>query len=130
MVKYWLGVALRRRQTLIYMAHHHLLQYQGSACSKLTEELLRYVLEKYRGDFYVCTLFALGQYWERVLCTKHRWVHVTTKDNAEIIIANSGHEHLEDLPVEVTFENGKQMLVLASIPPTESVTIDLAGGVS
>ncbi len=126
MLKYWIRLARRKRQTFIFMAHHHLLQYKGIACIRLVEEILRHVLADHRGDFYVSTLFGLGQYWERVLCPKHRWVSVTPGDGMVIKVANNGNEPLSNIPIEVTFTNGKQLLTLASLPPKETITIHLA----
>lgn len=125
MLKYWLSLARRRRQTFIFMAHHHLLQYKGTACSQLTEEILRHVLEEHRGDFYISTLFGLGQYWERVLCPKHRWVSVANGNRTVINATNKGNEPLDDIPIDVTFKNGKRLLILVSLPAKQTVSIDL-----
>lgn len=123
MLKYWIGLAKRTRRTFIFMAHHHLLRYEGIAGTHAAEEILRHILADYRGDFYVSTLFGLGQYWERVLCPKHRWVSVTTHDRTVMDVTNKGNEPLYDIPIEITFANRKQLLVLVSLPPESTITI-------
>jgi hypothetical protein len=123
MLKYWMGLAVRRRGTFIYMAHQHLLRYEGMAGTAATEEILRHVLEYYRGDFYVSTVFGIGQYWERVLCPQHRWVSVVISDGTVMEATNKGNEALDDIPIEITFSNGKQLLMLVSLPAERKIII-------
>jgi hypothetical protein len=123
MLKYWMGLALRKRGTFIYMAHQHLLRYEGMAGSAATEEILRHVLAYYRGDFYVSTVFGLGQYWDRILCPKHRWVSIAVHDSAVLEVTNKGNDILEDIPIEITFSDGRQLLMLVSLPANKKITI-------
>jgi hypothetical protein len=124
MLKYWIGLVLRRRQTFIYMTHHHALRYQGISCLNLTEEILRHVIQDYRGSFYISTLYGLGEYWDRVLCPEHRWVSAG-HDNGVIQVSNSGDETLNDIPVEITFSGGQRLLALADLPPGQATSLPL-----
>jgi hypothetical protein len=125
MLKYWIGLARRRRRAFIFMAHHHLLRYEGVAATHCAEEVLRHVIADCKGDFYISTLLGVGRYWERVLCPKHRWVSVGTLDRMKIELHNKGEEQLEDIPVEVTINNRRQMLLLVSLPPKSNVSLSL-----
>lgn len=125
MLKYWMGHARRTRKAFIFMAHHHLLRYQGVAGTHCAEEVLRYAISTCKGDFYVSTLLGIGRYWERVLCPKHRWVSVAYEGN-QITVNNTGDQELDDIPLEITFANGKEVLVLKNILPGQSTSINLA----
>ncbi|MCK4245427.1 MAG: hypothetical protein KAX20_07370, partial [Candidatus Omnitrophica bacterium] len=124
MLKYWIGLALRKQQSFIYMTHHHALRYQGISCLNLTEEILRHIIQDYKGNFYISTIYGLGEYWDRVLCPKHRWVSATHNGGA-IEISNNGKETLEGIPVEIAFSSGKKLLVLADLPPQKTTSVFL-----
>jgi hypothetical protein len=123
MLKYWMGVAIRKRRAFVYMTHHHALRFKGNACISMTEEILRHAIQDYRGNFYISTVYGLGEYWDRVLCPKHRWVKAEVKDGNAVAVSNTGDEALEGIPVEVAFSGGKKMLVLADLPPQQVRTI-------
>jgi hypothetical protein len=123
MLKYWMGEALRRRQVFVLMVHHHVLQYKGCACMGMTEEILRWAIQACRGNFYISTVCGLGQYWDRVLCPRHRWVSVEITEDGTVYVSNKGDQPLDDVPVEVIFTNGKSLLVTADIPAESTVTI-------
>lgn len=125
MLKYWIYLARKRRQTFVFMAHQHLLRYEGIAGTHAAEAILRHVLADCRGDFYVTTVYGLGWYWDRVLCPKHGKVSVEIKDANTISVYNTGNDALESIPVEVTFSNGGQLLVLADLPANGAVDINL-----
>ena len=115
-LKYWMALARRTRRTFIFMAHHHLLRYESVAGSHCAEAVLRHAMEGCKGDFYISTLTGIGRYWERVLCTQHRWVSVSFESDM-IMVANKGDEPLENIPVEISFADNKQLLVLVNVPP-------------
>ena len=89
MLKYWVGVARRTGRALVFLAHHHLMRYEGQARFHLVEELLRDVLADQDGDLYVGTLTAVGRYWRDVLSERTRCVQVTQEQN-RITVTNSG----------------------------------------
>jgi hypothetical protein len=123
MLKYWMGLARRTRRTFIFMAHHHLLRYQGIAGTHATEEVLRHALSDCKGDFYITTLYGLGWYWERVLCPKHRRISTRILGDNAIQVNNNGQERLEDIPIEIGFSGGKKLLILVSLPPNATQTV-------
>ena len=125
MLKYWIYLARKRRQTFVFMAHQHLLRYEGIAGTHCAEAILRHILDDCRGDFYVTTVYGLGWYWERVLCPEHRRVSVEIKDAHTITVHNNGDDALDGIPVEIAFSNGGNLLVLADLPAKGSVDIGL-----
>ena len=124
MLKYWTYHARRHGRVMLFMAHHHLRGYESGACFRLTEEMLREVLAEGDGDFYLGTMTAVGLYWERVLCPKHKWVAATTGAGLDFTVANRGDKALDAIPVEVRFSNGKRTLALVDIPAGGSTTVN------
>jgi hypothetical protein len=122
MVKYWVGSARRTGRALVFLAHHHLMRYQGHASLHLVEELLRHVLADQQGDLYVGTLTAVGRYWRDVLSERTRCVLVTLEHN-RITVTNSGPRALNALPLEISLSGGRQHLRLVSIPAYSSITL-------
>lgn len=115
MLKYWMGLARRTGQTFLYMAHHHLMLYEGWSCYRLSEELFRYVLAECDGDFYIASVCALGLYWERVLCPEHRCVHVEINGQT-VTVRNTGDADLDRLPLEIDLGKGRRYMTLVDVP--------------
>ena len=116
MLKYWTAHARRHGRAMVFMAHHHLRGYEASTCFRLTEEMLRHVLDDYQGDLYVATMTAVGLYWERVLCPAHRWVAAEPAGGVSFTVTNTGDETLDAIPVEVAFTGGRRTLALVDVP--------------
>lgn len=126
MLKYWLWLAGVRRTVFIYMAHHHLLRYEGMACTGMTETFLRFVMERGGGMYYITTLYGLGKYWDDVLCPRHRCVQVQMIGGRELEVANRGGTPMEGIPVEVRFAGGRRMVVLADVPAAGTTRVSVA----
>jgi hypothetical protein len=126
-LKYWMGLARRTRRVFLFMAHHHLLRYEGIAGTHCAEAILRYAIEDCKGDFFISTVTGIGRYWDRVLCPQHRWV-ATTLEESTLVVSNKGNEPLNSVPVEITFSENKQLLVLVDIPPESTVRVPLKQG--
>ncbi len=124
MLKYWMHLARREGSHFLYMAHQHLVRYFDNACYHLTEEMLRYVLGDCHGDFWVATVSSMAMYWENVLCPEHRIVKAVIEDG-RVVVANTGEEDLDHVPVEVETADGKGLMVLVDVPAGQSVTVDL-----
>lgn len=122
MLKYWLHAARRAQGTFLFMAHHHLLLYEGWSCYHITEEFFRHVLADCDGDFYVATVTALGRYWRDVLSPKTRVVEVRI-DRERVVVANSGHRDLHGLPVEIELETGGSFMVLADVEAGQEAVV-------
>ena len=124
MLKYWIGAARRTGRALVFLAHHHLMRYQGNESAALVEELLRHVLADQDGDLYLGTLTAVGRYWRDVLSPRTRCVGVSVADN-RITVANAGPRPLDGLPLEIDLGGGRRQLRLVSVPAQGSVTVEV-----
>ena len=110
---------------MVYMCHQHLRQFEGYACTRFTEYLLRTVLADCHGDFYINTLFGIGKYWSEVLSTKTRRVTVLLVGN-RIVVENRSDIDVERVPVDLYLAGGARSTLLVSVRSGESVTIDVA----
>ena len=124
MLKYWTWHARRQGRAMVLMAHHHLRGWESAGCFRLTEELIRDAVGRMHGDLYLGTMSAVGLYWERVLCPKHRWVRTGTDGGFSFTVTNRGDRDLEAVPVEVTFSDGRKTLTLVNIPANGCATVD------
>lgn len=122
MLKFWLGFARRHGRALVYLAHHHLVMYEGNACYHLTAELLRHVLADTEGDVYPATLTALGRYWRDVLSERSRCVRITVT-GGQVTVENTGARDLTGLPVEIDLAGGGRYLRLVDMSARSAVTI-------
>jgi hypothetical protein len=122
MLQYWLHAARRTGRVFLFMAHHHLMRYEGTSCRQLTREFFRYALDECHGDLYPATVTALGLYWERVLCPEHRWVRLTW-DGTSVRVSNAGTADLEGLPLEILLAGGKRFMVLVDVPAGGAVDV-------
>ena len=124
MVKYWVGAARRTGRALVFLAHHHLMRYEGRASAALVEELLRHVLAEQAGDLFVATLTAAGRYWRDVLSERTRCVQATPAQN-RIVVVNSGPRALEGLPLEISLSGGRRWMKLIAVPAYSSVVVEV-----
>lgn len=114
MLKYWLHAMQRKKTAFIYMAHHHLLQYQGEACYRITEEFFDHLLRYGNGDFYLGTMTALGRYWRDVLNPTTKCIQIERRD-AMIIVRNNGTKKQSRLPLEIKLQDGRIFLNLVDV---------------
>lgn len=126
MLKFWVGFARRNGRALVYLAHHHLVMYEGNACYNLTAELLRHVLADTEGDVYCGTLTAVGRYWRDVLSERTRCVRVSW-DGDGVSVENSGDRELRGLPVEIELAGGGRFMRLVDVPAGGTVRVGLYG---
>ncbi|MCZ7637760.1 MAG: hypothetical protein M5U12_18020 [Verrucomicrobia bacterium] len=122
-LKYWLHAAARTGRAFIFLSHHHLLRYEGTACYHCTEELLRYVLEEGAGRCEIGTVTALGRYWRDVLSPQTRCVAVETGERS-VAVRNSSERPLAGVPVEVDLGGGRQLLTLVDLPGEGEVRVE------
>jgi len=125
MLKYWLHAARRTGRVFLFMAHHHLLLYEGTSCYQLTREFFRYALAECHGDIYPATVTALGLYWERVLCPEHRWVRIA-HDGASATVQNTGTADLERLPLEIALCGGRRYMTLVDVAAGQKTVVPVA----
>ncbi len=127
MLRFWLHRSRRRARPMVFMCHQHLRQWEGPACMRFTEALLRSVLADFHGDFRVDTLFGVGKYWKEVLSPRTRRVSVR-RDGTALTVENGGDMDFEDLPVDLELADGARSTVLVSVRASGSARIDLADG--
>jgi hypothetical protein len=121
-LKYWLHAARRTGRVFLFMAHHHLLMYEGTSCYQLTREFFRYALAETHGDLYAATVTSLGLYWERVLCPEHRWVRLAVEGES-VVVENTGTADLDQLPLEIDLGGGRRFMALVRAAAHEKTTV-------
>lgn len=126
-LKFWLGFARRNGRALVYLAHHHLVLYEGNACYNLTAELLRHVLADTEGDIYPATLTALGRYWRDVLSPRTRSLRIQVEEGC-VWLENTGSRDLTGIPLETELVGGGRYLRLLDVPARGTVKVGRADG--
>ena len=126
MIRYWIHQAHRRGIPVIFMCHQHMRQFSGHSCTRFTEYVLRYVLSRFNGDLHINTVYGVGIYWNELFSPKNRTVYVECQGNG-VIVRNTGQVDLSAVPVDISYQGGRQATVLVDLPPGSSFRI-LAGG--
>ena len=126
MFVYWLHRGWRCAIPVVYMCHQHMRMFSGTACSRMTEYVLRHVLTEFNGDLFIDTVYGIGAYWREVL--KPEGGRVTAGcDRGEVVVQNSGDLSFTDVPVDVVYEGGQRSTFLVSLQPRTAMTLDGAG---
>ncbi len=123
MLHFWLHRSHRLRLPMVYMCHQHMRQFDGLACTRFTEHMLRHVLTDYHGDFYIDTLYGIGAYWRDVLSSKTRRVSVAI-DGETVTINNGSELDLEQAPVDLAYRGGVRRTLLVDVPAGATVNIE------
>ena len=110
---------------MVYMCHQHMRQFEGQACVRITEYLLRTVLADFHGDFKVDTLLGVGKYWREVLSVKTRRISLTLT-GTRLVVENRSDVDFEMIPVDLVLAGGGRSTVLVSVQSGASRTVDLA----
>jgi hypothetical protein len=126
MLLFWLHRSQRLDRPMVYMCHQHMRQWEGDACSRITERLLRAVLADSHGEFYIDTLFGVGKYWREVLSPKTRRVAVRL-DGTRLHVDNRSDWNFDRLPVDVELDDGSRSTVLVDVPSGQAIEVDLKG---
>ena len=114
MVRFWLHRSARRGIPMVFMCHQHMRQWEGPACMRFTEEILRSALADFHGEFFVDTVFGAGKYWREVLSPATRTATVSLAGN-RLVVENAGDMDFERVPVDLDLAGGGRMTVLASV---------------
>lgn len=125
MLLFWLSRSQRLGVPMVYMCHQHMRQFEGQACVRITEYLLRTVLADFHGDFKVDTLFGVGKYWREVLSVKTRRISLTLT-GTRLVVENLSDTDFEMIPVDLVLAGGGRSTVLVSVQSGASRTVDLA----
>ena len=124
MLRFWLHRSLRLGRPMVFMCHQHMRQWEGPACGRFTEHLLRAALADFRGDFYVDTLFGVGKYWRETLSPQTRRV-AAKLDDARLVVENRSDADFERVPVDLELEGGGRTTLLVAARSGQTVEIDL-----
>ncbi len=114
MLKFWVAFARRNRRAMVYLAHHHMVMYEGMACLNLTSELLRFILSDMEGDIHSATLTSLGRYWRDVLSEKQRSINLDVEAGC-LRVHNTSKRAWTGIPVEVSTKSGNTWMMLLDI---------------
>ncbi|MGV8042537.1 MAG: hypothetical protein AB2L07_21640 [Thermoanaerobaculaceae bacterium] len=122
---FWVHRAHRLGIPMVFMCHQHLRLFEGWACSRLTEAILRYVLHRFSGDLWISTVYGIGVYWRDVL-SERRTVKTELHDGV-VTIRNHGNLTHCDVPVDLTLAGGGRATVLVDLEPGVEVRLDARG---
>lgn len=124
MVTFWMHAAHRRGVPMIFMCHQHMRQFDGDACTRFTESLLRRALTRFGGDLHVNTVFGVGKYWREALGPRTRRI-VARVEGDHLIVENGSDVDFSDVPVDLTIADGRRFTELVHLPAGERVTLRL-----
>jgi hypothetical protein len=122
---FWVHRAHRLGIPVVFMCHQHMRLFDGWACTRLTEGVLRHVLHAFSGDLWVDTVYGIGVYWRDVLSERAR-VTVRMEDGLVRVRSSAPLAHGQ-VPVDVTFEGGGRATVLVDLAPGSEVALDARG---
>ena len=125
MLLFWLHRTRRLGMPMVFMCHQHMRQFEGKACARFTEHVIRSVLAGFHGEFRIDTLFGIGKYWREVLSPKTRRVAVSL-EGARLRVENRSDMDFERVPVDLEWDGGRRSTVLVSVRSGTSASVDLA----
>lgn len=124
MLRFWLHRSCRLGRPMVFMCHQHMRQWEGPACGRFTEHLLRSTLADFHGEFAIDTLFGVGKYWREVLSPRTRRVAVAL-DGARLRIENRSDVDFTQVPVDLELADGGRTTVLVSVRAGQTVELKL-----
>lgn len=124
MLRFWLHRACRLGRPMVFMCHQHMRQWEGPACGRFAEHLLRSALADFHGEFAIDTLFGVGKYWREVLSPRTRRVAVAL-DGARLRIENRSDVDFTQVPVDLELADGGRTTVLVSVRAGQTVELKL-----
>ena len=125
MLLFWLHRTKRLGIPMIFMCHQHMRQFEGKACARFTEYLIRSVLADFHGEFRIDTLFGIGKYWREVLSPQTRSVLVSL-EGTRLAVENRSDMDFERVPVDLELADGGQTTKLVSVRSGEKIVLDLS----
>lgn len=124
MLRFWLHRSCRLGLPMIFMCHQHMRQWEGPACGRFTEHLLRSALADFNGECRIDTLFGIGKYWREVLSPQTRRVSVAL-DGARLTVENRSDVDFERVPVDLELADGARSTVLVSVRSGQKIEMDM-----
>lgn len=122
---FWVHRACRLGIPVIFMCHQHLRLYDGWACTRLTEAVLRYVVDRCDGELWINTVYGVGVYWRDFLSEKR--VVSTAVEDGQVLVQLAGSLDHSAVPVDLFLEGGGRATVLVNLKPGASVRLDARG---
>lgn len=110
------------------MCHQHMKLFEGWACARLTEAILRYLLHRFHGDLWINTVYGIGVYWRDVL-SEQKLVRCELVDKDSFRISNPTDLEYARLPIDLRFEDGSTATILVDAPAQSDCIVDIRGGV-
>lgn len=125
---FWMHRAHRLGMPVVFMCHQHMRLYEGWACTRFTEAILRYVLEGFGGDLWISTVYGVGVYWRDILSEKRR--AAVTIEEGQARVEYSGSLEYTSVPLDLTLEGGGRATVLVDLTLGSSLRVDARGAVA
>jgi hypothetical protein len=97
-------------------------QFDGVACSRLTEGLLDQVVNGFNGDQFIDTVYGVGRYWLDVLSPYTGMVSVKT-DLSGVVVANRSDRSIDAVPVDIELKDGRRLTRLVNLMPFQTTTV-------
>ena len=126
MVMFWLHRSQRRGIPMVFMCHQHMRQFDGHACTRFTESILRQALGGFHGDLHINTMFGMGKYWREALSPETRRIRVTVAGD-RVTVENGSDAEFADVPVDLVLAGGGRATLLVDLPARSRVTLKWPG---
>lgn len=124
MIKYWIHRGHRLQIPVLFMCHQHMRLWAGYACTRFTEHVLDYVLNRFNGDLHINTVFGIGEYWNFVFSPKNKALTVRI-EGSQLVLENSSDRSFTAVPVDVELSNGGRVTYLVDSPAGEQIRVSL-----
>ncbi len=122
MLQFWLHRGHRLSRPTVVLVHQHMRQFDGVACSKLTECLLDRVVNDFNGDQYIDTVYGVGRYWLDVLSPTTGMVSVDVGPKG-IGVVNRSTNPICAMPVDIELKDGRRLTRLVTLMPFETAIV-------
>lgn len=122
MLEFWLHRGHRLGRPTVVLVHQHMRQFDGVACSRLTEGLLDQAVNGFNGDQFIDTVYGVGRYWLDVLSPYTGMVSVKT-DLSGVVVANRSARSIHAVPVDIELKDGRRLTRLVDLLPFETTTV-------
>jgi hypothetical protein len=122
---FWIHRAHRLGIPVVFMCHQHMRLFDGWACTRLTEGILRHVLHAFSGDLWINTVYGIGVYWRDVL-SERRSVELSMDNGIVTVRSHATLAHFK-VPVDLELEGGGHTTILVDLKPGSQVRLDARG---
>jgi hypothetical protein len=120
---FWIHRAWRLGIPVIFMCHQHMRQFDGGACGRLTEAVLRHAVGGFNGDLWIDTVYGIGVYWRDVLSPDARRLTVEA-EGGRIRVTNRGTLSHSQVPLDLRYTDGGVTCHLVDVAAGETVELE------